>query len=65
LRAHCGYCSQEIPFALVGCSTTRRYHERDSVELRKIRPDHLVFFRDVEQAESLGFEPAVRATPSL
>jgi aspartate carbamoyltransferase catalytic subunit len=65
LRAHCGYCSQEIPVALVGCSTTRRYHERDSVELRKIRPDHLVFFRDLDQAECLGFEPAVRTTSSL
>ena len=55
LRAACGYCSQEIPVGLVGCSTTRHYHERDSASARRIRPDHLVFFRDEAQAAALGF----------
>jgi aspartate carbamoyltransferase catalytic subunit len=61
LRAHCAYCSQELVFGLVGCSTTHHYHERDSSELRKIRTDHFVFLRDAVQAESLGFAPAIRA----
>lgn len=65
LRAYCGYCSHELAFALAGCTTTRHYHERESAELRKVRPDHLVFFRDPAQAEALGFSPpAARATLS-
>jgi hypothetical protein len=55
LRAACGYCSQEIPIRLVGCSTTRHYHTWDSASARRIRPDHLVFFRDEAQATALGF----------
>lgn len=64
LRAHCAYCSHELPFAFVGCSTTRHFHDRESPELRKIRPDHLVFVRDLAQAESLGLSPALRVTPT-
>jgi aspartate carbamoyltransferase catalytic subunit len=60
LRAACGYCSQEIPIGLVGCSTTRHFHARDSAFARKIRPDHLVFFRDEQQAVALGFSAATR-----
>jgi len=65
LRANCGYCSHELAFALVGCTTTRHYHERDSAEVRKIRPDHLVFFQDPTQAEAAGFAPAVRPSVPL
>jgi aspartate carbamoyltransferase catalytic subunit len=65
LRAQCGYCSQQVAFALVGCSTTRRWHEAESPEVRKIRPDHLVFLRDAEQASSLGFAPAERPAPAV
>jgi aspartate carbamoyltransferase catalytic subunit len=61
LRAHCAYCSQELVFAYVGCSTTRHYHERDSADLRKVRTDHLVFLGDAAHAEGLGFAPAVRS----
>lgn len=61
LRVHCAYCSQELRFTLVGCSTTHHYHERESAELRKVRPDHLVFLRDAEHAKELGFTPAVRS----
>jgi aspartate carbamoyltransferase catalytic subunit len=60
LRASCGYCAQEIPIGLVGCSTTRHFHPRDSATARKIRPDHLVFFRDEQQAVALGFSAATR-----
>jgi len=61
LRAHCAYCSQELVFTFVGCSTTRHYHERDSADLRKVRTDHLVFLSDAAHAEGLGFAPAVRS----
>ncbi len=55
VRAACGYCSRELPIGLVGCSTSRHFHERGSASARRIRPDHLVFFRDRAQAEALGF----------
>jgi aspartate carbamoyltransferase catalytic subunit len=61
LRAHCAYCSQELVFTFVGCSTTHHYHERDSADLRKVRTDHLVFLTDAAHAEGLGFVPAVRS----
>ncbi len=60
LRAACAYCSQEIPIGLVGCTTTRHFHPRDSATARKIRPDHLVFFRDEAQATALGFSATTR-----
>lgn len=60
LRAACAYCAQEIPIGLVGCTTTRHFHARDSAIARKIRPDHLVFFRDEQQAVALGFSAATR-----
>jgi aspartate carbamoyltransferase catalytic subunit len=60
LRAACGYCSLEIPIGLVGCTTTRHFHARDSATARKIRPDHLVFFRDEAQATALGYSAATR-----
>ena len=55
LRAACGYCSQEIPIGFVGCSTTRHFHAPTSAIARKIRPDHLIFFRDEDEALALGF----------
>ncbi len=60
LRAVCGYCSQEMPIGLVGCSTTRHFHDRDSASARRIRPDHLIFFRDEAEATALGFSAATR-----
>ena len=60
LRAACGFCSQELPIGLVGCSTTRHFHPRDSATARKIRPDHLIFFRDEEQALAQGYSAAHR-----
>jgi aspartate carbamoyltransferase catalytic subunit len=64
LRAECGYCSQQIVFGAVGCSTTRRSHDPESPEVRKIRPDHVVLFRDFEEAKSHGFDPAERPAPT-
>ena len=58
LRASCPYCSQEIPFGVVGCSTTRHFHTPDSRDLRKVHPKHLVFFRDGVHAEAAGFRAA-------
>jgi aspartate carbamoyltransferase catalytic subunit len=60
LQAVCGYCDQEIPIGLVGCSTTQHFHPRDSATARKIRPDHLIFFRDEEEARKMGFRAATR-----
>jgi len=62
LRAHCSYCSHEIPFGLVGCSTTGNWHRPESRNLRKIRPDHMVFFESAEQARAAGYQPAERAS---
>jgi len=64
LQVHCPYCSQEIPFALLGCSTTCIHHLRDSREARKVRPEHMVFFRDAAQAQAAGFRAARRASPA-
>jgi len=57
LRAHCGYCSRELSFTLVGCSSTGHYHAPDSPDLRKVRADHLVFLPDEETARSLDLRP--------
>ncbi len=59
LRVHCAFCSQELVFRYVGCSTTHLYHPAESTALRKVRPDHMVFLRDEESAETLGFRAAV------
>jgi len=59
LRACCGFCDREIPIHLVGCSTTRHFHAPDSPPVRKIRPDHLIFFHDEEEARALGFTAPV------
>jgi len=64
LRAHCPYCSHEIVFGRVGCSTTRHHHARDSRDVLKIRPEHMVFFRDELHAESAGFEAARTPSPA-
>jgi aspartate carbamoyltransferase catalytic subunit len=64
LRAQCGYCSQQVAFGAVGCSTTLNAHEPDSPEVRKIRPDHLVLFRDFEEAKTHGFGAAERTAPA-
>jgi len=64
LRAICPYCSQEIAFGVVGCSTTRHFHAPDSRDLRRVHPEHMVFFRDALHAESAGFRAARGASAS-
>ncbi|HJP01273.1 MAG TPA: aspartate carbamoyltransferase catalytic subunit [Planctomycetota bacterium] len=59
-RPACAFCSNDLTFAFVGCSTTRHYHGADSPAVRKIRPDHRVYFRDASAAEALGFDQAVQ-----
>jgi len=58
LRARCAYCSRDLLYSFVGCSTTQRYHPPGSSALRKVRPDHLVFLSDADQAGLLEFFPA-------
>lgn len=61
-RVYCGFCSHEIHFEWVGCSTTRIYHNPDSPTARRLREDHLVFLRDEAHARALGFQPASRGS---
>lgn len=61
LRVYCGYCSHEIPFGVVGCSTTRHFHRPDSQALRKVREDHMVFFAGPSEAEAAGYRSAASA----
>ena len=64
VRAHCGYCSQEITAAPGGLHDDPPLpRARLAPDARKIRPDHLVFFHSAEQALARGFEPAARTTP--
>jgi aspartate carbamoyltransferase catalytic subunit len=60
LRAYCGFCSQELVARFVGCTTTGHFHTLDSPAVRQIRPDHLVFLRDEDDAAAQGFKPASR-----
>lgn len=64
-RAYCAYCSSPIRFGVVGCSTTGHYHDPSSRDLRKMRPDHMVFLQDAAAAEALGMVSAARSSNSL
>jgi hypothetical protein len=64
LRSHCGYCSHELQFQLVGSSDTRELFPRESIELRKLRPESLVFFSTAAEALALGFSPAAAIAPT-
>jgi len=61
LRPVCGYCSNDIPLGMVGCSTSRHFHGAESPSVKRIRPDHLVFFKDRDQAEALGYTSSTRS----
>ncbi len=63
LRAACGYCSQELVFGFVGCSEDRVYWPRDSAEARRLRPERMVFLRDVAEAATVGFHAPATASP--
>jgi aspartate carbamoyltransferase catalytic subunit len=61
VRGVCGYCEAAFEARWVGCSTTQLYHEVDAPVVRRMRPDHLVFFQNESQAQALGFRPAEHA----
>ncbi len=58
LKAHCAYCSRELVYRFVGCSTSKHYHAPDSKELRKVLPEHLVFLTDESNAQALAYSPS-------
>ena len=58
---YCAYCSRDLHFRLVGCSSTRHFHAPTSNTLRQVRPDHLVFLPDEGEARALGFTPVAGA----
>ncbi|MEM9802321.1 MAG: aspartate carbamoyltransferase catalytic subunit [Planctomycetota bacterium] len=58
LRAVCSYCTREISFSLVGCSSTGVSHAPDAGAVRQILPEHLVFLENAAESEALGFRPA-------
>lgn len=62
LRVSCPYCSQEIGFGLVGCASRHQYLARDAREVRTIRPEDMVFFRDEAQAVEAGYAPGAGAS---
>ena len=59
VRAYCGFCSQELQAPVVGSSSTGLFFARDSVEARKIRPEHLVLCHSEAHALAQGFQPGV------
>ena len=58
LQVACAYCSHEIQVGAVGCRTTREWHVSSSPQLKKVRPEEMVFFADVKEAEDRGFQAA-------
>jgi len=64
LRAACAYCTRELQFEVIGCSSSGIYHAPDAGAVRLILPEHLVFLESVEDAEGLGFRAAATAAGS-
>ncbi len=58
LRAHCAYCSRELIYRFVGCSTSKHYHRPESSGQGRISPNHLVFLPDESSAQALHYSPA-------
>ena len=58
VRAACAYCSREIPFAFIGCSSSGVYHAPDAGAVRLILPEHYVFLPSARAARELGFRAA-------
>ncbi len=55
LRVACGYCTRELSFEFVGCSSTGVYHVPGATAVSQIHEDHLVFLEDEAAAVRLGF----------
>lgn len=62
IKAACGYCTRDLAFDYVGCSSSGMYHAPGAPAVRQIHGDHLVFLGNVALAEEAGFRPAVSAT---
>ena len=56
MRAACGYCSRELPVALVGARGASRALDPERTEARRIAPEDLLLFRNPEEAASFGFD---------
>ncbi|MEM7518287.1 MAG: hypothetical protein AAF368_15360, partial [Planctomycetota bacterium] len=55
ILANCAYCSHEIVAGAIGCSTTRHFHAPEAAALKRVRPDHLVFFANADAARAAGY----------
>ncbi len=64
LRAACAYCTREISFGLVGCSSTGVYHAPGAAAVGQIHFHHLVLLEDEAAAVRLGFRPSAAPDPS-
>jgi hypothetical protein len=62
-RAVCAYCSKEVEVGVVGCRSTKLWHQPSSHHLKKVRLDHLALFASAENAEGMGFLPATKESP--
>ena len=63
LRASCAYCTRELEFAYVGCSSSGVYHAVDAPAVRQISSEHLVFLESAAVAGEYEFRPAASAAP--
>lgn len=55
MRAACAYCTRELTFEFVGCSSTSVYHAPGAAAVSQILDDHLVFLESAAGAQGLGF----------
>jgi aspartate carbamoyltransferase catalytic subunit len=59
LRLRCAFCDSDRPVAVVGCSSTRHFHQPTSPEIHRIKFENLVFFASQAHALEAGFAAAV------
>lgn len=59
IRGVCAYCTRDISFAVVGCSSSGIHHAPDSPSVRQILDEHVVLLESAAAAEELGFRAAV------
>lgn len=64
LRAACAYCTREISFGLVGCSSTGVYHPPGAAAVGQIHFHHLVLIEDEAAAIRLGFRASAASDAS-
>lgn len=66
LRANCRYCTRELAYTFVGCSSSGMYHAPEAPAVKQILPEHLVFFESAAVAIEHQFRAAasVSASPS-